>query len=273
MKYSFCLLFSMAVLLQLAGQSDKNSEAVGDVDVKENPALLRVHFSVFVSAEQGILTEHSAIIGVPQVFYDSPTGVRELPLKKQEATGLFPYEGPQSLVLYQAERIRVPPPEGSPVGTPPSLDYRKIPLAKVNLSKDLDRVIIILFPGQKNADGTIQSVAIPYDSNTLRPGMARIINGTDRLLALKFEEEGVKVFKLGPNSNFDFSPSDIGDSNYPRVYIFGLIADQLRKLHTNRLYLKPGATNVFLVYPQGSRRVRIMPLGSHEPLNSLPITP
>jgi len=99
----------------------------------------------------------------------------------------------------------------------------------------------------------------------LKPGMARLHNGSNQTLALQFDGSGGKLLRIEPRKAIDFTPSDFTDSKYPRVFLYVMGGDQkLKMVHTSKLFLEGDTTNFFVLYPHGKSRVRILRLGGHE---------
>lgn len=238
------------------------------------PIYPLVQFSVFVWSDGGIMRGNSELTGIPRTFYDAPNGAASLiSLYKNRSTPLLPYQGPQPLVLYDIEKVRVDPPKHAPPGTKPTLVEKRIPKIRAEIPEGLDRAMLVVFPGRKEANGTLQTIVLPYDSNKVRPGMTRILNSTNQLLAVKFADNEEDMLKLNPKEALDFTPGEITNSKNPRIFIYGLDENQRpRLMHTNRINFKEDSTNYFIVFPEGTRRVRIKNLGAHKiPLSALAI--
>jgi hypothetical protein len=228
-------------------------------------AARTVQFSVFVWPEGGVMNEESHLFGPPRVFYDAPDGNMTLvPLYLNRSTPLLTYQGPQPLNLYDIDRAWIPPPEDAPPGTPPVIQITRTPRVVANFPEGLDRAMIIVFPGRRNGV-VLQSILLPYGTENVRPGMSRILNGTDQELALRFSDQDENPLILRPGRPFDFRPGDYTQDPYPRIFIYGLDENRrLRLMHTNRINFQGENTNFFIVIPEGVRRVRIKSLGSFE---------
>jgi len=227
------------------------------------PETRTVQFSVFVWPEGGIVNDETTFSGVPRVFYDAPGGHSTMvPLYINRSTPMLTYTGPQPLILYDVERQWIPPPAEAPPGTPPTQQINRTPRVIVKFPDGLNRAMVIVFPSRR--EGTVlESVLLPYGTERVQPGMTRILNGTDRELALKFSAEDGEPLILRPGRPFDFKPADYSDDPYPRIFLYGLDESRrLRLMHTNRINFQEESSNFFIVIPEGVRRVRIKSLGS-----------
>jgi len=255
-------LAAFLAILIMPGFSQETSPDILPTSTPEPPS--RVLFSVYTWSNQGILRKDSVPMGVPRIFYDAPVGMRSVKLVKGASTPLYPYQGPQPLTLYDWVEVWTPPAEDAPPGTGPTVTRTRKPIVNARFAPGMDRVLVVMFLGQKNPDGTLKSVVLPYHSEKLKPGMTRIFNGSDKRLALKFADTENGIFRLEPNSVFDFTPSEITSSEHPRIFLYDVTEEgKLRGLHTNRLFLKDKSVNMFLIYPEGIRRVRLQRLGDH----------
>ncbi len=254
--------------LSLQGQEPANSTGQAPADASPAmtiPEMRTVRFSVFVWPEGGISHGGSTFSGIPRVFYDAPDGnLTMVPLYINRSTPMLTYTGPQPLVLYDIDREWTSPPGDAPPGTAPSVLNKRIPRVLAEFPEDMDRAMVIVFPSRR--DGTVlHSVLLAYGTENVRPGMSRILNGTDRELALKFSAEDGQALRLRPGRPFDFKPGDYTPDPYPRIFIYGLDeARRLRLMHTNRINFRDESSNFFIVIPEGVRRVRIKSLGSFE---------
>lgn len=228
------------------------------------PPPPRILFSVYVWPSTGILSSDTTLVGIPPAYYDSPTGIQSIPLRRNSSTPLLPYLGPQPLTIYAAETRSVPPPKDAPPGTLPTTTVVRKPFITASIPEGLQRAMLLVFPDRKNPDGSLMTVVMPYESETLEPGMARIRNGTQRTLALQFDNANGKLLLLPPNEYKDFSPAALAESLYPRIYIYELGEGQELKLrHSSKLYFEEEKINFFLVYPKGKQRLRLLRLGGH----------
>ena len=262
-------IFLLAALLPMAAFGQQNNNSGGSAE----PIYPVIQFSVFLWSEGGILMQDSNITGIPRTFYTAPNGSPSIVrLYKNRSTPLLSYQGPQPLVLYDIQKVWTAPPEGSPPGTQPRVTENRIPKIKANIPEGLTRTMLVAFPDRRLTDGTMQTLVLPYETEKVKPGMTRILNGTDRILAVKFADNEDKVLKLKPQKALDFTPKDMTESDNPRIFIYGLDHKQRpRLLHTNRIHFKENTTNYFIVFPEGARRVRIKSLGSHENQETSPI--
>jgi len=252
----------------LMGQPVPDKPEVTTTEVTQDspvPEERTVQFSVFVWSEGGLTNDQTTFSGVPRVFYDAPGGVpTRVPLYLNRSSPMFTYQGPQPLTLYDVERAWVDPPEDAPPDTQPTLQITRTSRVVAKFPEGLDRAMIILFPSRRQGR-VFQSILLPYGTDKVRPGMSRILNGTDNELALKFSNNEDKVLMLKPGRPFDFTPGDYSQDIYPRIFLYGLDATgRLRLMHTNRINFGEESTNFFIVIPEGVRRVRIKSLGSFQ---------
>lgn len=228
------------------------------------PPPRQILFSVFVWPSQGIMSSDTKVTGIPRAFYDAPTGPQSIVLGRNKSTPLLPYQGPQPLRIYDAEYTLVAPPPDAPAGTLPIRQLVKKPFIVTNIPDGLERVMLLVIPERKAADGSMMTLVMPYESDSLKPGMARIQNGSNRTLVIQFETAEGKLLRLPPNQSVDFSPDKLAGSLYPRIYIYELGEGQDLKLrHSSKIYFEEEKTNFFLVYPKGEHRLRILRLGGH----------
>lgn len=239
------------------------SNASGDM---VEPVYPLIEFSVFVWSDMGIMSDSNEITGLPRLYYERPDGnTVQIRLNRNKSTALMPYQGPSPLLLFDFEGEYIQPPAGSPPGTQPIFNRKRIPKFKVEIPEELRRLMVIIFPGRRDTDGYMQTLVLPYDSEKLTAGMSRILNGTNRTLALKLEDNDRKILRINPNEMTDFNPRDYTDENYPRFFIYGVDEQQqLRLLHTNKFNIKEDRTSFYIIIPEGTRRVRVKKLGSHE---------
>ncbi len=254
------------LVLPCSGLS-QGSNSAGEASEKNEMPLEYplIHFSIYVWAEGGITGEDTLTFGVPRIFYDTPDGRSSLVnLYPFRSTPLLPYKGPQPLVFFDISREWGLPPDALPDQKPMMLETR-IPKVIAEFPENLDRAMIVVFPSRRNKDGTLQTMILPYETEDVRPGMVRIINGTNRQLAMKFDGNDSEIIRFKPNSSVDFNPAQLTSETFPRVFIY--TADEqgrLRLLHTNKLRLIDGNSSLFVIFPDGPRRVRIKSLGNHE---------
>ncbi|GEM_PF-2182234 len=243
-------------------------EAPAEVQATPTPTpapVVGVEFSVFVWPTEGILMEDSKIPGIPRVFYRSPRGPEPLRLMRNTATPLHTYQGSVPLVFFDIKETWADAPEDAPPGTPQTRSREAIPIFKAEFSPQWKRVMIIVFPQKKNADGTLLTMTLPYDRAKLSPGMARIYNSTNRELSLQFEDAQDRVLKLQPNRILDFDPDKLTDESFSRIFIYGRgRKDRPEMLHTSKLFFQEDTTNYFLLYGQGERRIRILRVAGHK---------
>jgi hypothetical protein len=175
----------------------------------------------------------------------SPTGLRDIELVRNGTTELLPYEGPSPLQLV-AEAGGVP---------------LRI---EADIPAEVDRVMILVFGMEPGEDGLLRSATFAYASDELGPGMARVMNGSDRMVYVGFTGDEERLTPLKAGRHLDFSADEMTPSTYPRVYVFEHLDNgHLRRLHINRLFLEENEVNLFLIRPRG-RRVEIMRLGDME---------
>jgi len=229
------------------------------------PPVARVEFSVFVWPTEGILTEESVIPGIPRVFYQSPRGNRPIRLARNTATPLLPYTGTLPLVLYDISEVWTDPPADAPPGTPQTRERIRKPVVRADFPVTWRRAMILVFPGKKNPDGTLVSMALPYDLEKLKPGMARIYNSSDRPLVIQFQDADNRSLALEPFNVIDFTPANLTDKLFSRIFVYGRGGrnGDMQMVHTSKLFFEEDTTNYFFLYPQGKRRVRLLRLGGH----------
>lgn len=241
------------------------SAGMDDPELQEvPPAYNPIQFSVFVWPSNSIMLSGSELAGIPRLFYSAPDGGnRKIALSRNGNSPLYTYIGPQPLELYDVGYDEIPPPEDAEPGTPPRFDEKRIPRIRVEVPEEFRRVLLILIPGQKNPDGTLLTIALPYNTETVRPGMARIYNSTDRDLVLQFKVDDEPLLKINSNKHVDFTPASLFDGNYVRVFGYSSDANGApRRVHVSKMLVDQEQTNFFILYPQG-RRVRMLRLGSH----------
>lgn len=261
--YLLTTLCALALSAQTTNRDQTTNPSPQSMDLLNEAPI--IEFSVYVWPQNRVaLSSQSGTSGIGRAFYDAPSGMQQLYLRRGESTTLHTYQGEGPLIIYNYIDRIIPVPEGAPPGTEPTRQRTRIPIAKVELPDDLARVMIILVPGRKNSDGTYLTAVMPYETEGFEPGMARVHNNTKRPLALVFPKEKSEVLKLKPNGSITFSPSDLIEQKNPRVIVYGVSGNnKLSALHTSRLYIEEDATNLFLVFPQG-HRVRLLRLGGHE---------
>lgn len=229
-------------------------------EVSPVPVTGRVMFSVYLVAPQGILLRDSDVVGVPRVFYDSPTGQRRVPLYRNQASAFFPYEGPSPLVLYTLEGENRG--NGMDSGRGAGVQRRKMIMEAV-LPADHDRVILLASPRQEKEGGVLQTDVLSFDDTVLEEGMVRMFNHTPRSLEIAFKDTPDILFPVDSGSFVDIHMSEVTDSGYPRMYVQEREESGLaRLLHTNKLFLEEEGTNLFLILPRGERRVELQRLGA-----------
>jgi hypothetical protein len=238
----------------------------------------RVQFSVFVWPKEGILMDDSQIEGLPRAFYTSPSGPIPIRLTRNSSTPLLPYTGTLPLILYDIDEVWTDPPADAPPGTRPTVERKPIPITKVEFPPSWPRVMIILFLDKKAADGTMLSLALPYELEALKPGMARIMNASAKPLVLQFDDAQDKPLALKPNQHLDFDPDNLTDHSFARVFVYAQNTQkEMEMVHTSKLFFQDDTTNYFFLYPQGRRRLRIMRIGGHtdgeEGSGPLPVPP
>jgi hypothetical protein len=254
-------LFS--VLLALTGLASRAGDAEG-TPMPDPPPPVRILFSVYLWPNTGILSTDTNLVGIPTAYYDSPEGVQSIPLRRNSSTPLLPYQGPQPLTIFAAESRSIPPPDDAPPGTPPTTTVVKKPFITATIPDGLQRVMLLVFPERTNPDGSMMTVVMPYESETLKPGMARIRNATRRTLVMQFDAADGKLLRLPPDEFIDVSPHEIADSLYPRIYVYELGQDgELKLRHSSKLHIEEEKTNFFLLYAKGRHRLRILRLGAH----------
>lgn len=262
MKRILTTLILSGVLSWVNAQEAKDTP---DPKNGEPETVSRVLFSVHLQVPDVLLRAGSTPVSIPRIFYDSPTGIREVPLYRGASTPLFPYQGTQPLTLYDIKVTRKDLPPNAPPGSTPEAIQEKIPVVKARFDDKMDRIMLLVFAGKTNPDGTLQTIVLPYNSSALKEGMSRVYNGTNRALAMQFESREGPVIRLEPNGTYDFKPSEITNSDYPRVFVYGTTEKgEVEALHTSKLYLKDETTNIFLVYDKGRSRVNIQTIGRHD---------
>jgi hypothetical protein len=270
MKLSLTLyVISSLLVLDLSGQSSpENGRESDEPDTGEQtdePVVIedrRILFSVFVWPQQGILMGDSKLSGIPNVFYQSPTGVQPLDLAFNASTELQPYQGPSPLVFFDLEEVIEEPPPDAPPGTGPQRIIKRNIRIETEIPEKTDRVKIIVFPGRYKEDGTLRTAAISLDSERLRPGNIRLYNGSSRELALQFESRTNPVVIMEPNSHKDFNTTDFSSNTHARIFVYGKYDNKPRLFHTSKLYFTPGESNLLLLYPKSRRRFDVLNIGS-----------
>ncbi|MCC5843846.1 MAG: hypothetical protein JJU05_06300 [Verrucomicrobia bacterium] len=228
----------------------------------ESPPV-QVEFSVFVWPTEGILMEDSRISALPRTFYRTAAGHVPVRLTRNSTTPLYTYRGPSPLVLYDIEEIWTPPPEDAPPETEPTVELRPVPVIRANFPGSWTRVLLIVFPDRKADDGTLLTIPLPYNLDRLRPGMARIHNGSDRTLLVEFPDTEHLV-TLEPFQPVDFNPRGLSGSGFTRVFVHQRNdRGDIEMVHTSRLFMDPETTNYFFLYPQGRRRIRLLRVAGH----------
>lgn len=227
------------------------------------PARVQVQFSVFVWPTEGILLEDASIAPIPRTFYRTERGNVPVRLIRNAATPLHAYSGELPLVLYDIEEIWTPPPEDAPPETEPTVAYRPIPVIRADFPRSWNRVLLIVFPDRKADDGTLLTLPLPYDMERLRPGMARIYNGSAHTLVLEFPDTEHMVI-LPPYTPLNFDPGTLSDSAFTRVFVYRRNErGDVDMVHTSRLFMDQETTNYYFLYPQGRRRIRLLRVAGH----------
>jgi hypothetical protein len=117
-------------------------------------------------------------------------------------------------------------------------------------------------------------MALPYELEALKPGMARIYNGSNRPLVLQFEDAENRMLTLEPFTVLDFKPKDLSDNQFSRIFIYGRgRKGDMEMVHTSKLFFEETTTNYFFLYPQGKRRIRIMRIAGHAEEQPLVVPP
>ena len=225
------------------------------------PARLR-YFSVYVWPITGILTEHSEIPTLPRMFYDSPEGVRRVPLSRNVARPLLPYNGSLPIEFFDAERIVSPPPPEAPPGTPPTISWNKTPVTSVTFPESWEQVLFVMMP-ESGGRGS-QFIPVRYDTARVRPGYIRILNTTSEELVVDVQDQ---LLPLPAHSPVDFRPRDESEHQVFRLNIYGRDErhDSVRLRLTTRISAREATSNLYLLYPASARRLRLMRVGGHEP--------
>ena len=254
---------SLMLLLGLCFGLTAFAEEVGDDAVPAPPPPVRVQFTVFVWPTQGILMDDARIPGLPRMFYSHRGSHVPLRLVRNASTPLMPYEGGLPLVLYDFEERWEAPPEDAPPDTPPIHIVQKHPRVIANFPGNWDRVLLIVFPNRRNDDGTLVTIPLQYGANELPPGMARIHNSSDQNLVLEFPERN-QTLTLGAHQAVTFRPEGLTDTGYSRVFVHRRSSrGGVELVHTSRLFFEEDKSNLFLLYAQGERHVRLMRLAGH----------
>lgn len=257
------LYFIFALSLTLTAQEPSPTPIPTPVPTPTPPPGVRVQFSVFVWPTEGILLSDSVIEGLPRTFYEQEGRAVPVRLLRNRSTPLLPYYGQLPLTLFDVSETITDPPPDAPPDTPPTVTREKVPVINARFPRSWDRVLLVVFPGRQAADGTLLTLALPYDQQALRPGMARIFNASEDALVLNFPETDQQVV-LQPNAPVDFNPRNLTASGFARVFVYRNNGQgDLDMVHTSRLFFDPDTTNYFFIYPQGRRRFRLMRLAGH----------
>ena len=227
------------------------------------PPPVRVEFSVFVWPTEGILLDDATIAPVPRAFFRTEQGHVPVRLIRNAATPLYSYTGDLPLVLYDVEEVWTPPPPDAPPETEPTVELRPIPVIQASFPRHWRRVMLIVFPGRRSEDGTLLTLALPYDLEQLQPGMARIFNASPETLYLEFPETE-HVLTLRANQPVDFHPRRLTETGFARVFVYRQNArGESEMVYTSRLFMDPETTNYFFLYPQRRNRIRILRIAGH----------
>ncbi|MCC5849780.1 MAG: hypothetical protein JJU29_16975 [Verrucomicrobia bacterium] len=227
------------------------------------PEPVRVRFSVFVWPSEGILMEDVTIPALPRAFYRTAAGNVPVRLTRNAATPLYDYTGDLPLVLYDIEEVWTDPPEDAPPEAEPTVELRPVPVIRARFPRNWNRVLLIVFPDRRADDGTLLTMPLPYDTDELQPGMARIYNGSEHPLVLEFPDTEHMV-TLAPYQPIDFNPRGLTDSGFSRVFAYRRNErGDLEMVHTSRMFMDTETTNYFFLYPHGRRRIRILRVAGH----------
>ena len=227
------------------------------------PATTRF-FSIFVWPTEGVLADDARIAPLPRVFYPGINGQdTQLQLVRNAATPLTTYTGPLPLELFSLREIWQDPPENAPPGTPPTVTLERQPRIRAEFPPQWTRVQLIVFPDRVQADGTLLTVAVPFDQDRVQPGMARIFNTTQQTFLLEFPDLD-RTVPLPPGQPLDFDPRRTTDTGFLRIFVHRRNPQGAAEMvHTSRLFLHPEQRNLFFLYPQNERRVRILRIAGH----------
>jgi hypothetical protein len=261
MHFRTNVIFLLSVFFLLRpGYSETNGETE-TAPPPPPPARLR-HFSVYVWPVQGVLSEFNEIPALPQVFYNSPDGVRRVPLSRNVASPLLPYYGPLPIEFFDAERVVTPPPPDSPPGTEPTVTWKKTPITTLSFPESWDQILFVMMPGRGGTVG--QFLPIRYDAARVRPGYIRIVNTTDEDLVVEIQD---RFYPMAGNSPVDFRPPTESAHQVFRINIYGRDErhGSVRLRLTTRVSAREATSNLYLLYPASQRRLRLMRVGGHEP--------
>ncbi|MCC5845671.1 MAG: hypothetical protein JJU05_15585 [Verrucomicrobia bacterium] len=242
-------------------QQEPNAET-GAVEASPEP-VVAFHFAVYVWPASGLLTENSALAGVPRMFYHSPEGIRQVPAGRNVTSPLMPYRGPMPLELFDGKWVEVPPPADAPPDTEPARRFEKTPVAKIEIPPDWRQALLVVFPGQTGPGGSLRVLPLRYDVESVRPDFIRIHNTTG--VALMLEAEG-QAFNLPQNGILDFQARNRGGHHTFRANFYAVDDQgepQLR--YTTRMVDIEGRSNLYLLYQPDSMRFRLQRVGGHEP--------
>ena len=222
------------------------------------------YFSVFVWPVTGVLTEQSEIPQIPELFYQSPDGIRRIPLARNVASPLLPIVGDPPLDFFYAERVEIPPPPESPPGTPPTFTWETTPVQSLAFPESWDQVLFVMMPARSGRGADSQFLPVRYDTARVRPGYVRILNTTAESLIVDVNGE---LLNLPPNGPVDFQPSAQAEHQVLRINVFGRDErnDSVRLRLTTRISAREATSNLYLLYPDSPRRLRLMRVGGHEP--------
>lgn len=252
-RFLFCVLFSISIWAEETDPPQVQEE-IG-VETEET---VRILFSIYFSYTPGIMTKDTKVQGIPTLVYRSPTGFRSIQLYRNRSSEFYPYEGTLPIQFFAQHPDRVSP--NAEQATEP-----EFPVLEASFETRHDRVLIAVNSGNQDEEGRMQPSVISYAAEDLSPENIRIYNGTPTMLGLVFRDQPEREIPLPANGYQDLTPGEFTDSTYPRVHLLTNPPGEKRKmLYTGKLYLKENTTNIFMIAPQGKRRLRILNIGRHE---------
>lgn len=228
----------------------------------EDIQMVEVNFTVFLWPLTGIQTSGAVLPAVPRTFYRDLKGHRQIRLKRGSSTELQYYKGPLPLVIYDLERVEVPPPPEAPPGTEPVITWKPVPMIRAEFPPAWKQVVLMVFPGKKAPDGTILTIPMPFEPEKLRPGFVRIYNATPQPLVLEVHD---RKFTLPPFKNMDFRPENFAEGGYVRTTFWGKDdRGNLRMIYTRKIKVDEETNNYYFLYQRGERRIRLLRIAGHE---------
>ncbi len=239
-----------------------NPSATDPEDAAE-PNEVDIQFSVYVWPTAGILHENSRLAGVPRAYVQTPDGYQQVPLTRNTATPLLRYRGPLPLELFDVEKTVTPPPAGAPPGTPATITHVRHPRVSVSFPESWQQVMLVVFPGRRNSDGTLLTLPMRYGADYIRPGFIRIHNSTPQNLILQYADQNQP---LSGHGFVDIPASEWSNETSLRLNVIGLDPrNRARMLYTTTVNGKVEKSNLYMLYARDTRRLRMLRVGGHKP--------